>query len=86
VKEALATILKDIISTYERILIGLRKYDAWNIIERILVLVSYSVRLVALIEATEFVILEDGMVTVLSEERFSDFTNILSLIHNLIIV
>jgi len=46
--------------------------------------VSYSARPVTVAEVAEFAILEDGMTNVQPEERFEDFTEILSLISSLI--
>jgi hypothetical protein len=84
VQEVLDAMPEDLYSTYSRILGDLQSSDDWPVVDRILTFVSYSARPVTVAEVAEFVILEDGMTNVQPEERFEDFTEILSLISSLI--
>jgi len=84
VQEVLDAMPEDLYSTYSRILDDLQSSDDWPVVDRILAFVSYSARPVTVAEVAEFAILEDGMTNVQPEERFEDFTEILSLIGSLI--
>jgi hypothetical protein len=84
VQEVLDAMPEDLYSTYSRILGDLQSSDDWPVVDRILTFVSYSARPVTVAEVAEFVILEDEMTNVQPEERFEDFTEILSLISSLI--
>src|SRR2546421_10427542 len=84
VQEVLDAMPEDLYSTYSRILDDLQSSDDWPVVDRILAFVSYSARPVTVAEVAEFVILEDEMTNVQPEERFEDFTEILSLISSLI--
>ena len=75
---------EDLYSTYSRILNDLQSSDDWPVVDRILAFVSYSARPVTVAEVAEFTILEDEMTNVQPEERFEDFTEILSLISSLV--
>ena len=84
VQEVLDAMPEDLYSTYSRILNDLQSSDDWPVVDRILAFVSYSARPVTVAEVAEFTILEDEMTNVQPEERFEDFTEILSLISSLI--
>jgi len=84
VREVLDAMPEDLYTTYSRILNDLQRLDDWPLVDRILAFVSYSARPVTVAEVAEFAILEDSMTHVQPEERFEDFTEILSTVSSLV--
>lgn len=85
VKEVLRTMPHTISESYHRILSDAQQLDDWPILERILLLVSFSTRPVTVAEVSEFAILEDDMTALDPEDRL-DISDALSTIDTLITV
>ena len=84
VQKVLDIMPRDIYSTYSKILHELQESSDWQVVDRTLAFVCYSARPITVSEVAEFAILENNMTNITPEERFEDFTGILSLISSLV--
>jgi hypothetical protein len=84
VQRVLDIMPRDLYSTYSKILHELQESSDWQVVDRTLAFVCYSARPITVSEVAEFAILENNMTNITPEERFEDFTEILSLISSLI--
>ena len=85
VKDVLSKMPSSLYEIYSQHLKNLTALDDWQIMRRILALVSFSVRPVSVAEVAEFAILEPEMTTITEDDR-SDISDSLSMLSPLLAV